>query len=48
MNPEIKEMVTIPGVVETGVVETGAVETEVAETGAAVEATTRGHQTLTK
>jgi hypothetical protein len=43
MNPEIKEMVTIPGVVETG-----AVETEVAETGAAVEATTRGHQTLTK
>jgi hypothetical protein len=43
MNPEIKEMVTIPGVVETEVV-----ETEVVETGAAVEATTRGHRTSTK
>jgi hypothetical protein len=48
MNPEIKEIVTIPGVVETGAVETEVAETEVAETGAAVEATTRGHQTLTK
>jgi hypothetical protein len=38
MNPEIKEMVTIPGVVETAVVEMGG----------AVEATTRGHQTSTK